>query len=73
MNRKDLILLVCFAAAVMLSPILLTPIGAGYPDLLQKIANGFCRQLQVLLAFGQRLHIIVDFEIRFVLTIEERE
>jgi ABC-type branched-subunit amino acid transport system permease subunit len=38
MNRKDLILLVCFAAAVMFSPILLAPIGAGYPDLLQKIA-----------------------------------
>jgi ABC-type branched-subunit amino acid transport system permease subunit len=38
MTRKDFILLVCFAAAVMFSPFLLAPIGAGYPDLLQKIA-----------------------------------
>ncbi len=38
MNRNDLILLVCFAAAVLAGPIILAPIGAGYPDLLQKFA-----------------------------------
>ena len=38
MNRSDLILLVCFAAAVLAGPIILAPIGAGYPDLLQKFA-----------------------------------
>ncbi len=34
----DLILLACFAAAVMAGPIILAPFGAGYPDLLQKFA-----------------------------------
>jgi len=38
MNRSDLLLLVCFAAAVLAAPIILAPIGAGYPDLLQKFA-----------------------------------
>ena len=38
MNRSDLILFVCFAAAVLAGPIILAPIGAGYPDLLQKFA-----------------------------------
>ncbi len=38
MHRNDVILLVCFAAAVLLGPIILAPIGAGYPDLLQKFA-----------------------------------
>ena len=38
MNRNDLILFVCFVAAVLLGPIILSPIGAGYPDLLQKFA-----------------------------------
>ena len=35
---KDLILLLCFAVVVLLAPILFAPIGAGYPDLLQKFA-----------------------------------
>ena len=34
----DLILLACFAAVVAAGPIIFTPIGAGYPDLLQKFA-----------------------------------
>jgi len=38
MNRSDLILFVCFTAAVLAGPFLLAPIGAGYPDLLQKFA-----------------------------------
>ena len=38
MSRNDLILLVCFSAAVLAGPVILTPIGAGYPDLLQKFA-----------------------------------
>ncbi len=38
MNRNDLILLACFAAAVLAGPIILAPVGAGYPDLLQKFA-----------------------------------
>ncbi|MEM7025699.1 MAG: branched-chain amino acid ABC transporter permease, partial [Pseudomonadota bacterium] len=38
MNRNDLILLVCFSAAVLAGPIILAPVGAGYPDLLQKFA-----------------------------------
>lgn len=37
-ERNDLILLICFAAAVLSGPIILAPIGAGYPDLLQKFA-----------------------------------
>ena len=37
-TMKDLILLVAFAAAVLTAPIWLDPIGANYPDLLQKIA-----------------------------------
>ncbi len=37
-HRNDLILLVCFVAAVLLGPVILSPIGAGYPDLLQKFA-----------------------------------
>lgn len=37
-NRNDLILLACFAAAVFAGPIILQPFGAGYPDLLQKFA-----------------------------------
>jgi ABC-type branched-subunit amino acid transport system permease subunit len=36
MSRKDLILLVSFSAVVMLLPILATPFGAAYPDLLQR-------------------------------------
>lgn len=38
MTRNDLILFVCFAAAVLAGPIILAPVGAGYPDLLQKFA-----------------------------------
>ena len=38
MNRSDLLLFVSFAAAVLAGPIILAPIGAGYPDLLQKFA-----------------------------------
>ena len=37
-TSKDLILLACFAAAVMAGPVILAPFGAGYPDLLQKFA-----------------------------------
>lgn len=38
LSRNDLILFVVFSAAVLAGPIILTPIGAGYPDLLQKFA-----------------------------------
>ena len=38
MTRRDLILLLCFAAVVLAAPLLFAPIGAGYPDLLQKFA-----------------------------------
>ena len=37
-SRGDLILLVCFAAVFLAGPIIGQPIGAGYPDLLQKFA-----------------------------------
>lgn len=37
-SKKDLLLLACFIAAVLLGPIILKPFGAGYPDLLQKFA-----------------------------------
>jgi ABC-type branched-subunit amino acid transport system permease subunit len=37
-SKKDLILLAVFIAAVLSGPIILQPIGAGYPDLLQKFA-----------------------------------
>ncbi|MEQ8347494.1 MAG: branched-chain amino acid ABC transporter permease [Sneathiellaceae bacterium] len=36
--RNDLILLLAFAAAVLAMPIWLDPIGAAYPDLMQKFA-----------------------------------
>lgn len=36
--RNDLILIGAFAAAVLTAPLWLAPIGAGYPDLLQKFA-----------------------------------
>ncbi|MEO1459976.1 MAG: branched-chain amino acid ABC transporter permease, partial [Pseudomonadota bacterium] len=35
---KDMLLLIGFAAVVLLGPILLAPFGAGYPDLLQRFA-----------------------------------
>ena len=35
-TQKDLLLLVIFSAAVLAGPIILAPLGAGYPDLLQK-------------------------------------
>ena len=38
LSRNDFILFVVFSAAVLAGPIILTPIGAGYPDLLQKFA-----------------------------------
>ena len=38
MTRNDLILLICFSIAVLAGPIILAPVGAGYPDLLQKFA-----------------------------------
>ena len=38
MTRKDLILLICFIVAVLAAPVILEPVGAGYPDLLQKFA-----------------------------------
>ncbi len=37
-SRSDLILLACFSVVVLAAPIILTPFGAGYPDLLQKFA-----------------------------------
>jgi len=37
-KHSDLILLACFAAVVLLAPAIFQPIGAGYPDLLQKFA-----------------------------------
>ena len=37
-QKNDLILLVCFIAAVLAGPVILAPFGAGYPDLLQKFA-----------------------------------
>jgi len=37
-KQSDLIVLFCFTAVVFAAPVLLTPIGAGYPDLLQKFA-----------------------------------
>jgi ABC-type branched-subunit amino acid transport system permease subunit len=37
-TRQDLLLCLVFAAAVLAGPIILAPIGAGYPDLLQKFA-----------------------------------
>src|SRR6218665_651174 len=36
MSRKDLTLFLGFAAVVLLLPILATPFGAAYPDLLQR-------------------------------------
>ena len=38
LDRKDLLLFAIFSAAVLAGPFLLAPIGAGYPDLLQKFA-----------------------------------
>ncbi|MEL6477945.1 MAG: branched-chain amino acid ABC transporter permease [Pseudomonadota bacterium] len=37
-KQSDLILLICFSAAVLAGPVILAPLGAGYPDLLQKFA-----------------------------------
>lgn len=37
-TKKDLLLFAAFTAAVLAGPIILEPIGAGYPDLLQKFA-----------------------------------
>lgn len=37
-RRRDLLLVAIFAAFVFAGPVILTPIGAGYPDLLQKFA-----------------------------------
>jgi len=38
LSRKDLITLIVFSAVVFTGPVLFAPIGAGYPDLLQKFA-----------------------------------
>ncbi|MEM7565137.1 MAG: branched-chain amino acid ABC transporter permease [Pseudomonadota bacterium] len=38
LNNKDHLLLIGFIAAVALGPLIMTPIGGGYPDLLQKFA-----------------------------------
>ena len=38
LSRRDALLMVIFAAAVLLAPIWLKPFGAAYPDLLQKFA-----------------------------------
>jgi len=37
-NRADLILLTAFVVAVLAGPIIMQPVGAAYPDLLQKFA-----------------------------------
>lgn len=37
-QRSDFILLVVFSAVVLAGPVIFQPIGAGYPDLLQKFA-----------------------------------
>lgn len=37
-SRSDTVLMLGFALAVLLGPILLAPFGAGYPDLMQKFA-----------------------------------
>ena len=37
-TTKDLLIMLAFAAAVLTAPVWLTPIGANYPDLLQKFA-----------------------------------
>ena len=37
-NRSDLLLMIGFIAAVILGPIIMKPLGGGYPDLLQKFA-----------------------------------
>ena len=36
--KSDSFLLIAFAAVVLAAPIILTPLGAGYPDLLQRFA-----------------------------------
>ena len=36
--KQDVLLLIGFSVAVLLAPFFLTPVGAGYPDLLQKFA-----------------------------------
>jgi len=38
MTRNDLVLMLCFTLAVLAAPVILAPVGAGYPDLLQKFA-----------------------------------
>lgn len=38
MNRQDLLLLIIFTVVVLAAPVIFKPIGAGYPDLLQKFA-----------------------------------
>ena len=38
MERKDWLLVIGFAAVTLLGPVIFSPIGAGYPDLLQKFA-----------------------------------
>jgi ABC-type branched-subunit amino acid transport system permease subunit len=38
LSRKDMILVIAFSAVVLAGPVIFQPIGAGYPDLLQKFA-----------------------------------
>ena len=38
LSHKDSITMLIFAAVVLLMPIWLQPLGAGYPDLMQKFA-----------------------------------
>jgi ABC-type branched-subunit amino acid transport system permease subunit len=38
MERKDWLLFIGFATVTLLGPVIFSPIGAGYPDLLQKFA-----------------------------------
>ncbi len=37
-DKSDRLLLIVFVLAVLLGPVIMTPIGGGYPDLLQKFA-----------------------------------
>ncbi len=51
--KSDLILMVSFAAAVLLMPIWLQPFGAAYPDLMQKFAIFGLFAIGFNILFGQ--------------------
>ena len=38
LNRRDAMLMIGFIAVAALGPIIMTPLGGGYPDLLQRFA-----------------------------------